>query len=89
MTAAFQLWPKQVEAMDLIWNQGVEQLLYGGAAGGAKSHFLRVLAYDLAMKWPGCRIPIFRLTFPELAETHLEPRSERQAFDQGHDRWRN
>ena len=62
-----------MEAMRLIWGEGTEQLLYGGAAGGAKSHFLRVLAYTLALKWPGARIPIFRLTYPELAKTQVRP----------------
>lgn len=37
------------------------------------SHLLRALAYTLAQVWPRSRIPIFRLTLPELEETHIDP----------------
>jgi hypothetical protein len=34
--ALYSFWPKQKYAFDLIFSQRIEQLLYGGAAGGAK-----------------------------------------------------
>ena len=77
--SAFSLWPKQMEAMSLIFEQGVCQLLCGGAAGGGKSELARALAYTLAMLWPGAHIPIFRLTYPELVESHLDRWLEKMA----------
>ena len=59
-------------AMQMLLQGGVDELLYGGAAGGGKSELARALAYALAIQWPHARIPIFRLTFPELQETHLD-----------------
>jgi hypothetical protein len=58
-------------AFDLIWTQEVEQLLYGGAAGGGKSYFLRALAYHLAMVWRGSRVAIFRENATQLDKTHI------------------
>ncbi len=69
----FSLWPKQQYAFDLIWKDGIEQLLYGGAAGGAKSHFVRALAAYLANLWPGSTVGIFRRSDPELRANHVEP----------------
>jgi hypothetical protein len=73
MAGTFDLHPRQMEAMRLIWEEEVSQLFFGGAAGGGKSELIRALAYTCAMKWPGAHIPIFRLTLPELQETHIEP----------------
>ena len=69
--AAYELQPKQLEAMRLIWEEGVEQILYGGAGGGGKSHWLRALAYTVAMMYPGARIAIFRENYTQLQKTQL------------------
>ena len=68
----FPLHERQMRAMQCIWEDGAAQLMYGGAAGGGKSELIRALAYHCAMIWPGARIPIFRLTYPDLLETHVE-----------------
>lgn len=65
------LWPKQQYAFDLIWRERVEQLLYGGAAGGGKSALARALACYLAVLWPGSTVPIFRRTDQELQSGHI------------------
>jgi hypothetical protein len=81
--ALFTLWPKQQVAFDLLWNPGiyesesellayVEQVLYGGAAGGAKSHFARALCAHLAILWPGSHGAIFRRTDAELQSNHVQ-----------------
>ena len=69
--AAYELQPKQLEAMRLIWEEGVEQILYGGAGGGGKSHWLRALAFTVAMMYPGARIAIFRENYTQLQKTQL------------------
>lgn len=70
--ALMRLWPKQQFAFDLIWQHDIEQLLYGGAAGGAKSHFVRALAAYLAHLWPGSLVGVFRRSDPELRANHVE-----------------
>jgi PBSX family phage terminase large subunit len=56
-----------------------DEILYGGAAGGGKSEALLQDAYKNALKYPNCRIIMFRRTFPDL-ERSLILRS-RQIFD--------
>lgn len=45
---------------------GVDELLYGGAAGGGKSEATIWDALKYAMEYPGSRQIIFRRTFPDL-----------------------
>lgn len=47
------------------------EILYGGAAGGGKSHFLRVLALVLAIECPGLQIYLFRRLSTDLEKNHL------------------
>jgi phage terminase large subunit len=47
-------------------------VLYGGAAGGGKSHALRWDAYMRCLSVPNYRALLLRRTFPELENTHLE-----------------
>lgn len=73
--ALYPLWPRQQEAMRLlgvggyVTEQPVEELLFGGQAGGGKSRMLRALGVGLCLTYPGLVIPIFRRTYPELDET--------------------
>lgn len=69
--AAYRLTAKQAVAMDAIWVDGVEQLLYGGAGGGGKSQFDRILAFHCAHMWPGARIAVFRENYTQLQKTQL------------------
>jgi phage terminase large subunit len=46
--------------------------LFGGAAGGGKSHSLRWDAYMRCLSVPGYRALLLRRTYPELADTHIE-----------------
>jgi hypothetical protein len=68
----FSLWPKQMIAFDLLFKHGVNQLLFGGAAGGAKSHFMRALACWVAVNWPGSTFAIFRKLDLQLKENHVK-----------------
>lgn len=49
------------------------ELLYGGAAGGGKSHSLRWDAYEFCMKNPGCVAGLVRQTLPQLEANHILP----------------
>lgn len=45
--------------------------LYGGAAGGGKSHALRMESYMRCLQVPGYRVLLLRRTLPELKSTHI------------------
>ena len=84
VTYRYELHPRQMEAMRLIFDQGVEQLLYGGAGGGGKSHLLRALAYTVAMYYPGGRIAIFRENYTHLLKTQVH-KWKQEMRDLGYD----
>lgn len=48
------------------------EILYGGAAGGGKSHLLRVAAIAWCAAIPGLQVYLFRRTFPDLMKNHME-----------------
>lgn len=48
------------------------EILYGGAAGAAKSHLIRVAAIMWALAIPGLQIYIFRRTYDDLIKNHME-----------------
>ena len=59
--------PKQ----DLLHIARAPNVLYGGAAGGGKSHGIRWDAIVKCLRVPGLKVLILRRTFPELEKTHL------------------
>ena len=61
-------YPKQRLAAELAGQ--CFELLYGGAAGGGKSMFLRGYAVEFALEHPGSHIGIVRRTLPMLKQTH-------------------
>ena len=77
-TVLYPLWPKQTAAMRLLGldrslhnPNPVEEMLYGGEAGGGKSYLLRAIGADLCSLTPGVTVALFRRTYPELYETHI------------------
>ena len=62
--------PRQVEALEAV-DQGIPRILIGGARGGAKSHFIRMLHYRQALKYPNFHSLVLRRKFPELEQTHI------------------
>ena len=61
--------PKQLQAHQM----DVDELLYGGAAGGGKSEFLLADAVMFALMVPRSKSILFRTSLPEI-EQELEPR---------------
>lgn len=59
--------PKQRQAL----LSTATEILYGGAAGGGKSHFLRVLSIILCVEIPGLQVYLFRRTYPDLMSNHM------------------
>ncbi len=62
------LHPKQAFVLE---SQATE-ILYGGAAGGGKSHLFRVLAIKNCVEVPTLSVYLFRRTKPELDKNHME-----------------
>ncbi len=62
------LHPPQLEA---LYSPATE-ILFGGAAGPGKSHFLRVLAARLAHEIPGLQVYLFRRKLPDLIKNHMD-----------------
>lgn len=48
------------------------EILYGGAAGGGKSYFMRALAIILCGLIPGLNVYLFRRTYDDLIKNHME-----------------
>lgn len=74
----YELHDKQWEALQLLGldpespvAEPVEELLYGGQAGGGKSHLLRALGVTLCSMWPGAAGVLFRRTYQELEDSHI------------------
>ena len=59
--------PKQ----DALHSCRKPNILYGGAAGGAKSHGMRWDAITKCLRVPKLKVLFLRRTFPELESTHL------------------
>lgn len=64
----FPLHPKQW----IAFTSKATEILYGGAAGSAKSHLIRVAAIMWALAIPGLQVYIFRRTYDDLIKNHME-----------------
>lgn len=60
--------PRQGDALESI----ATEILYGGAAGGGKSHLMRIAAVLWCLQIPGLQVYLFRRTFPDLWKNHME-----------------
>lgn len=64
----FELWPRQLEAFNSI----ATERLYGGAAGGGKSHLERIESIALCMEIPGLQYYLFRRSFQDLQKSYVQ-----------------
>lgn len=60
------------EKQSLAIQSAANEILYGGAAGGGKSFFMRALAIILCGLVPGLNVYLFRRTSDELIKNHIE-----------------
>ena len=67
-TLEITLHPKQVAA----YQSKATEILYGGAAGGGKSFFMRVAAILWCSMIPGLQVYLFRRTYDDLIKNHIE-----------------
>lgn len=63
-----ELHPKQLEA----FNSTATEILYGGAAGGGKSHLMRIAAIVWCALIPGLQVYLFRRIRDDLIKNHME-----------------
>lgn len=63
-----KLHPKQ----GIAFQSDATEILYGGAAGGGKSHLLRVAAISWCHAYQGLQVYLFRRTFDDLYKNHME-----------------
>lgn len=64
----FTLHKRQGEA----FNSQATEILYGGAAGGGKSHLMRVASIIWASEIPGLQVYLFRRIREDLLKNHIE-----------------
>lgn len=64
----FDLHPKQT----FVLESEATEILYGGAAGGGKSHLLRVIAILLCVHIPNLQVYLFRRLRPDLFANHMD-----------------
>lgn len=64
----FTLHPKQ----SIAFNSDATEILYGGAAGSAKSHLFRVAAMAWCIAIPGLQVYLFRRIREDLIKNHME-----------------
>lgn len=67
----FNLHPKQT----FVLETEATEILYGGAAGGGKSHLLRIIAILCLLYIPNVQIYLFRRLSADLEKNHLEGES--------------
>ena len=60
------------EKQSICWTSPATEILYGGSAGGGKSHAMRVIAIMLAFSVPNLQIYLFRRVFADLTKNHVE-----------------
>lgn len=72
--------PRQAEAIECVMSGQFRRLLYGGAAGGGKSRFLRWLAYFLCFTKSNFNVLLLRRKWPELESTHIQEAIREEAY---------
>lgn len=56
----------------IAFNSNATEILYGGAAGGGKSHLMRIEAIIWCLEIPGLQVYLFRRLSDDLIKNHME-----------------
>jgi len=64
----FELQAKQ----SLAFHSLADEIFYAGAVGGGKSHLMRVVAILYCLAIDNCQVYLFRRTYPELVQNHVD-----------------
>lgn len=64
----WELWPKQAQALESV----ATELLWGGAAGGGKSHLERIASLLWCLECPGLSYYLFRREYSDLIKSYVE-----------------
>lgn len=70
MSAALDL--ELHERQTVAYESEATEILYGGAAGGGKSHLMRAASILWCSEIPGLQVYLFRREFPDLYKNHME-----------------
>lgn len=68
LALTFDLHPRQGDAL----HSKATEILYGGAAGGGKSHLSRVIGILWCLEIPGLQVYLFRRLYDDLIKNHIE-----------------
>jgi hypothetical protein len=60
------------EKQQVAFNSEATEILYGGAAGGGKSHLMRMAAITWCSEIPGLQVYLFRRIRDDLVKNHME-----------------
>lgn len=60
------------EKQKVAFNSEASEILYGGAAGGGKSHLMRMAAITWCAEVPGLQVYLFRRIRDDLVKNHME-----------------
>ena len=64
--------PKLHHKQGIALKSAATEILYGGGAGGGKSHLMRVLAIMFCYSVPGIQVYLFRRNYADLYKNHME-----------------
>lgn len=59
------------EKQGIAYQSPATEILYGGAAGGGKSHLFRAASIAWCVQIPGLQVYFFRRTYPDLFDNHM------------------
>lgn len=80
MSLSVELDLKLHDKQTVAYESDATEILYGGAAGGGKSHLMRVMAITYASQIPGLMVYLFRRNSADLIKNHVEGRKGLRAM---------